>query len=102
MPLENLIRFPALGDWGGTEYASYYVPLQEWNAQLMDDLCAEDSCDFVVSVGDNFYETGVKNIGLLHSNSINSVGSKALVIKTRESDRAIVREWYIVNHQLYY
>ena len=39
MPLENLIRFPALGDWGGTEYASYYVPLQEWNAQLMDDLC---------------------------------------------------------------
>lgn len=39
MPLENLIRFPAIGDWGGTEYASYYVPLQEWNAQLMDDLC---------------------------------------------------------------
>ena len=69
MPLENLIRFPALGDWGGTEYASYYVPLQEWNAQLMDDLCAEDSCDFVVSVGDNFYETGVKNIGLLNQNS---------------------------------
>ena len=68
MPLENLIRFPALGDWGGTEYASYYVPLQEWNAQLMDDLCAEDSCDFVVSVGDNFYETGVKNIGLLNQN----------------------------------
>ena len=33
MPLENLIRFPAIGDWGGTEYASYYVPLQEWNAQ---------------------------------------------------------------------
>ena len=67
MPLDNLIRFPALGDWGGTEYASYYVPLQEWNAQLMDDLCAEDSCDFVVSLGDNFYETGVKNIGLLNS-----------------------------------
>ena len=102
MPLENLIRFPALGDWGGTEYASYYVPLQEWNAQLMDDLCAEDSCDFVVSVGDNFYETGVKNIGLLHPNSIDSFEPKALVIKTRESDRAIVREWSIVNHQLYY
>jgi len=89
MPLENLIRFPALGDWGGTEYASYYVPLQEWNAQLMDDLCAEDSCDFVVSVGDNFYETGVKNIGLLHPNSINSFGPKAY--KTRESGSAIVR-----------
>ena len=103
MPLENLIRFPALGDWGGTEYASYYVPLQEWNAQLMDDLCAEDSCDFVVSVGDNFYETGVKNIGLLHSNSINSFEPKAFDgYKTRESDRAIVREWSIVNHQLYY
>ena len=93
MPLENLIRFPALGDWGGTEYASYYVPLQEWNAQLMDDLCAEDSCDFVVSVGDNFYETGVKNIGLLHPNSINSFRPKALVdsYKTRESGSAIVR-----------
>ena len=89
MPLENLIRFPALGDWGGTEYASYYVPLQEWNAQLMDDLCAEDSCDFVVSVGDNFYETGVKNIGLLHPISINSFGPKAY--ETRESGSAIVR-----------
>ena len=46
MPLENLIRFPALGDWGGTEYASYYVPLQEWNAQLMDDLCVGLLTDF--------------------------------------------------------
>jgi len=28
----------------------------------MDNLCADDSCDFVVSLGDNFYDRGVKNI----------------------------------------
>ena len=25
----------------------------------MDDLCANDSCDMYVSLGDNFYEHGV-------------------------------------------
>ena len=43
MPLQDMIRFPAMGDWGGTEYLNYYVPTQEWNAGLMDDLCANDS-----------------------------------------------------------
>ena len=62
MPLNDMIRFPAMGDWGGTEYLNYYVPTQEWNAGLMDDLCANDKCDMLVSLGDNFYETGVKNI----------------------------------------
>ena len=62
MPLQDMIRFPAMGDWGGTEYLNYYVPTQEWNAGLMDDLCANDTCDMLVSLGDNFYETGVKNI----------------------------------------
>ena len=62
MPLQDMIRFPAMGDWGGTGYLNYYVPTQEWNAGLMDDLCANDTCDMLVSLGDNFYETGVKNI----------------------------------------
>ena len=62
MPSEGIIRFPAMGDWGGTEYLNYYVPTQEWNAGLMDDLCANNTCDMLVSLGDNFYETGVKNI----------------------------------------
>ena len=46
MPLENLIRFPAIGDWGGFECALgligecvYYNPLQEFCAKRMDDLC---------------------------------------------------------------
>ena len=42
---ENIIRFPAIGDWGGTEYLNYYVPTQEWNAGLMDDLCASNACN---------------------------------------------------------
>ena len=57
---EAIIRFPAIGDWGGTEYLNYYVPTQEWNAELMDDLCENNTCDMLISLGDNFYETGVK------------------------------------------
>ena len=74
MPLENIMRIPLFADWGGLEClfgivpdvdCVYYSPSQEFCAQLMDNLCADDSCDFVVSVGDNFYERGVKSIGML-------------------------------------
>ena len=57
---DAIIRFPAMGDWGGIERLTYYYPTQEWNAELMDDLCANNTCDMLVSLGDNFYEHGVK------------------------------------------
>ena len=40
---EIAIRFPAMGDWGGIEDLNQYSPTMEWNAQLMDDLCANNA-----------------------------------------------------------
>lgn len=55
------IRFPAMGDWGGIEhFGNGYFPTQDWNADLMDDLCVNNTCDMLVSLGDNFYYHGVK------------------------------------------
>ena len=57
---EAIIRFPAMGDWGGIEKLNGYIPTQDWNAELMDDLCANSTCDMLISLGDNFYYHGVK------------------------------------------
>ena len=68
------IRFPAMGDWGGIERLNGYFPTQDWNAELMNDLCANNACDMLVSLGDNFYYHGVKTgfpiISLKHLDEI--------------------------------
>mmetsp|Transcript_26168 Transcript_26168/g.42889 ORF Transcript_26168/g.42889 Transcript_26168/m.42889 type:complete len:371 (+) Transcript_26168:182-1294(+) len=49
--------FAAVGDWG--RKGDFH---QSDVANLMGLKCAERLCDFIVSVGDNFYDNGVKNV----------------------------------------
>ena len=37
-------------------------PAQEPVAESMDDFCQNSTCDFFVSLGDNFYQDGVHDI----------------------------------------
>lgn len=64
---EDYVRFPAIGDWGGADPIPVIYPggnrySQEWGAASMDKLCGERDCDFMLSLGDNFYWDGVYNI----------------------------------------
>ncbi|CBY33016.1 unnamed protein product [Oikopleura dioica] len=61
----NYIRFPAIGDWGGSDYIIFpdgNTFAQEFGAASMDRLCGEKECDFLLSLGDNFYTYGVTDV----------------------------------------
>ncbi|MGB0652532.1 MAG: metallophosphoesterase [Thermoplasmatota archaeon] len=51
----NVTRFIAVGDTGTGKEAQYAV------AAAMEQVCAERGCDFILSLGDNIYESGVKD-----------------------------------------
>ncbi len=50
------VRFAALGDTGEANDAQYEV------GAVLADVCASDGCDFVLLLGDNFYDTGVESV----------------------------------------
>lgn len=54
---QKSLRFLVIGDWG-----RYGTPQQKKVAQAMADAANEKPCDFIISVGDNFYNAGVTSI----------------------------------------
>ena len=53
---DSVVRFIALGDAGEGNIAQYAV------ADAMEVVCADLGCDFVLYLGDNFYDTGVSGV----------------------------------------
>eukprot|EP00741_Cyanophora_paradoxa_P023359 tig00000254_g22565.t1 len=58
---DGVLRFALLGDWGRKGSAS-----QSAVAKAMGSVCAARRCDYVISVGDNFYNHGVSGIADAH------------------------------------
>ena len=58
---DEAINFLALGDWGGAPLIDT-LPDQVKNAAGMGRVAREINADFVVTLGDNFYLTGVENV----------------------------------------
>ena len=52
-----VVRFAAFGDWGVNNLNQRAV------AQALKDKCDAEGCDFVLLLGDNFYNYGVSSIG---------------------------------------
>ena len=50
------VRFIAVGDTGTGDIRQYQV------AKAMKDKCDKDGCDFVIILGDNIYNSGVKSV----------------------------------------
>ena len=88
------INFLALGDWGGSPFFGS-LPDQVLTAKGMGKVAQEINADFVVTLGDNFYFTGVED-----------VDSKRFV-ETYESvynaKSLITIPWYVIggNHDHY-
>jgi hypothetical protein len=51
-----VVRFVAMGDTGEADEAQYAV------GAAIADKCATDGCDFVILLGDNFYDSGVASV----------------------------------------
>lgn len=56
------LRFAVLADWGGVPFPPYYTSHEEAVAAEVDRLARTGGLDFVLSLGDHFYFSGVKNV----------------------------------------
>ncbi|GAA6219499.1 tartrate-resistant acid phosphatase type 5-like [Lates japonicus] len=56
------LHFAVLADWGGIPLPPYYTPHEEAVAAEVDRLAQTEGVDFVLSLGDHFYFSGVKDV----------------------------------------
>ena len=59
---EGALKFVMLGDWGGTAESPYYTDAEEKIAVVMGEKAKEVYAQFIVALGDNFYDLGVVNV----------------------------------------
>lgn len=54
-----ILRFVAVGDWGGVPNAPFHTAREMANAKAIATTVKTLGADFILSLGDNFYFTGV-------------------------------------------
>lgn len=61
-PTDTALPFLVLGDWGGQTDHPYTTPTQLELAKVMGKRAAEIGSQFILTTGDNFYDSGVKTV----------------------------------------
>jgi len=59
---DESLNFVMIGDWGGQPGSPYYTPAQKELAGRMGTKASEINSQFTIALGDNFYDTGVKDV----------------------------------------
>jgi len=84
------LRLLAVGDWGGASAAPWTTPVQLSVAAAMGTVGATLAPNWVLGIGDNFYEDGISCVGDSHPNCTTDDSSHRQVSMLAES--ATVRE----------
>ena len=58
----DALNFIVLGDWGGKPSYPYTTEAETSIAGVMGKVASEMNSQFTLALGDNFYDTGVKNV----------------------------------------
>jgi tartrate-resistant acid phosphatase type 5 len=58
---DNSISFLVMGDWGGQPTAPYTTPAEVATAKSMGVIAEKVNAQFVLALGDNFYDAGLPN-----------------------------------------
>ena len=56
------LDFLVLGDWGGQPHSPYTTPAEVELAKVMGTKASDLNSQFTLALGDNFYDTGVKDV----------------------------------------
>lgn len=59
---DESLNFLVVGDWGGKPDEPYYTEAEAKVADSMGELGESVNSQFTISVGDNFYHYGVKDV----------------------------------------
>lgn len=62
MDMDASVNFLVVGDWGGQDDHPYYTDPEKDVAEQMGQVAAAMGAQFTLSMGDNFYDNGVKDI----------------------------------------
>eukprot|EP00597_Dinobryon_sp_UTEXLB2267_P005518 CAMPEP_0170075472 /NCGR_PEP_ID=MMETSP0019_2-20121128/12601_1 /TAXON_ID=98059 /ORGANISM="Dinobryon sp., Strain UTEXLB2267" /LENGTH=334 /DNA_ID=CAMNT_0010286459 /DNA_START=282 /DNA_END=1286 /DNA_ORIENTATION=+ len=85
------INFLAVGDWGGQDTKPYYTQGQKDSVVGMDKIATSINAEFVVALGDNFYNAGV---------SVETDPRFQQSFETVYTPASLQKNWYVIagNH----
>ena len=72
---DQTLNFLVLGDWGGQPDPPYTTEAETSIAVVMGSVAASEKSQFTLALGDNFYDTGVKDVNDPRFNYTFEVGS---------------------------
>ena len=59
---DDVLNFLVLGDWGGKPEHPYTTEAETRIASVMGKVASDMNSRFTLALGDNFYDTGVKDV----------------------------------------
>lgn len=59
---DSVLNFLVLGDWGGKPEYPYTTEAETRIASVMGKVASDMNSQFTLALGDNFYDTGVKDV----------------------------------------